>query len=377
MRLLFLNYEFPPACGGAGYASLALARELVVLGHRVDFLTAAAPGAPAEEERQGVRVRRVHAIRRSVHDAGLLGVLSFLCGAAARLPGIMRRESYDACHYYFSLPTGLLSRLPGQHRRMPYVVSLRGSDVPGYDPRLAALHKVLLPVTRSIWRDAYRVVANSEGLRHLALMSAPQQRIDVILNGVEQAVLRAQNGAVRAGLRILAVSRLIERKGLATLVQALADLPGERVSLDIAGAGPCRESLEHLARERGIAARVRFHGFVEHDNLAQLYRAADVFVLPSRAESCSMALLEAMAAGLPIIATRVDGTPELIEHGSNGLLVAPDDPLALSTALRELADNPAQRERFGAANRALVAERYSWRLVAKRYEAIFSQAVGS
>jgi glycosyltransferase involved in cell wall biosynthesis len=377
MRLLFLNYEFPPACGGAGYASFALARELVMLGHNVDFLTAAAPGAPAEEERQGVRVRRVRAMRRGVHDVGLFGVLSFLCAAAGRLPDIMRRESYDACHYYFSLPTGLLSRLPGRHRQMPYVVSLRGSDVPGYDPRLTLLHRLLLPITRSIWRDAYRVVANSQGLRKMALSSAPGQTIDVILNGAESMPLKQQDGAARTELRLLAVSRLIERKGLATLIEALADLPAPYISLDIAGEGPCHESLLRLARERGVAGRVRFHGFVEHDNLAQLYRAADLFVLPSRAESCSMALLEAMAAGLPIVATRVDGTPELIEHGYNGLLVAPSDARALAAAILQLADDPAQRERFAAANRRLVAERYTWRLAAKRYEAIFSQAIAS
>jgi glycosyltransferase involved in cell wall biosynthesis len=353
---------------------LATARELVTLGHSVDFLTTATPGAAEDAEIEGVRVYRVRSHRRGVHEVGLPGALSFVFAAAVRLPAIARRVSYDVYHYYFSLPTGVLSLLPGRHQRRPYVISLRGSDVPGYDPKLARYHSAMLPITRRIWRDAHRVVANSHALRSLALGSAPDMTIDVILNGADLSPRNGTRGG-GSGLRVLAVSRLIARKGLDVLINAIGRLRAEPLSLDIAGDGPERKFLEQLARSCGVADRVRFHGFMCRPALASLYEQADIFVLASLTESCSMALLEAMGWGLPIIATRVGGTSELIDHGSNGLLIRANDVDELTTAVRELSHDPARRERFTVANRALARDRFSWRSVAEAYQRIFQDAV--
>src|SRR5665213_2727437 len=373
MRLLFINYEFPPVGGGAAYASLTLAHELVRLNHQIDFLTIATDGNTADEFIDGIHVHRVRAYRRGVHESGVIGALSFLGFAATRLRQLARANRYDAYHYYFSLPTGLLTFVPGEHRRQPYVVSLRGSDVPGYDPALNWPHRSLLPITRRIWRGAYRVVTNSANLRQLALNSAPDMAIDVILNATSMTATCSAR-ETRTGLRVLVVSRLIARKGIDTLILALAKPGNEDLSLDIAGEGPDGGTLRRLAHACGVAGRIRFHGFVSRAGLAALYADADIFVLSSLAESCSMALLEAMGAGLPLVASRVGGTVELIEHGSNGLLFKPQDVDELAVALHTLARNPALRERFAAANRALAHRHFSWRAVARQYEAIFQRA---
>jgi glycogen(starch) synthase len=375
MRLLFVNYEFPPVGGGAAYASIATARQLVLMGHRVDFLTTTTRGKTVTEEIDGVQVHRVRAYRRGVHDASVLGALSFVAMAARRLRSLARENHYDAYHYYFGLPTGLLSRVPGAHRCRPYLVSLRGSDVPGYDPALAWLHTLMLPVTRRIWCDAYRVVANSQALRTLALASAPRLSIEVISNGATETGAIPTFRHTGTDLRILTVSRLIARKGLRMLITALARSQRSDLSLDIAGDGPCRASLEQLAVSFGIADRVHFHGFLDRLNLARLYAQADIFVLASVAESCSMALLEAMAAGLPLIATKVGGTIELVEHGYNGLLIDSEDVDALRAAIESLAQDPSQRQRFAAANRRLVQERFSWDSIARQYESIFVRSL--
>jgi len=373
MRLLFVNYEFPPVGGGAAYASLATARELVAMGHQVDFLTSATPGAQKDEEIDGIRVFRVRCHRRGVHDIGLLGALSFLAFAVPRLRALAKHNRYDACHYYFGLPTGVLSCVPGAHRASPYIVSLRGSDVPGYSPELGKLHHFMLPITRRIWRRAHRVIANSQDLRRLAAASMPGLPVDVILNGAEMPEILPSDARPRPGGRILTVSRLIERKGLDTLIRAVARSRDRMLHLDIAGEGPEGPALRLLAHSIGVADRVRFHGFVDRAQLGTLYANADVFTLVSLAESCSMAMLEAMAAGLPIVATKVGGNVELIEHNVNGLLVEPENIGALSSALSALAADSQQRLRFGAYNRALIEQRYGWRSVAQQYEAIFKE----
>ncbi len=323
-----------------------------------------------------MRIHRVRSFRRGVHQSGLIGAASFVTLAAARLSELAQSRAYDLYHYYFSLPTGVLSLLPGAHRARPCVVSVRGSDVPGYDRSLLWQHKLLLPVTRRIWRGAYRVVANSADLRRLALASVPDTRIEVILNGADPSRVIASPREARNGLRVLAVSRLIARKGLDTLIRAAQRTPPGLLSIDIAGEGPDAEELRQLARSCGLSDRVQFHGFADRDALACLQESADMFVLPSRSESCSMALLEAMAAGLPLIATSVGGNAEIVRHGVNGLLFKPLDVDGLARALCTLAANPALRQRFGNASRSLARERFSWGAVARRYEAIFLEAVG-
>ncbi|HEY6456172.1 MAG TPA: glycosyltransferase family 4 protein [Steroidobacteraceae bacterium] len=376
MRLLFINYEFPPVGGGAAYASLAAARELVGMGHEVHFLTAGDPTGLGGEEVDGIRVHRVRAHRSGVHEAGLVGAASFVVSAAIRMRSLLREHHYDVCHYYFGLPTGLLSMVPGVHKRLPYVVSLRGSDVPGYEPALRFLHRALWPLTRHIWRDAFRVVANSRDLRRLAQTSAPRIPIDVIANGATVPDLNPPRSGASSGIRVLTVSRLIPRKDLETLIIALSQVDDPSMTLDIAGEGPQAESLRALARSLHMQHRVRFHGYVDRVGLARLRAAADIFVLTSVSESCSMALLEAIAVGIPAIATRVGGTCELIEHGRTGLLVGAHDAHGLCAALTSLARNAPLRRQFSEAGRALLAERFSWRIAALRYEALFLQAAG-
>ena len=379
MKVLFVNYEFPPVGGGAARASLATARELVAIGHQVDFLTIDTTDADADApaEIDGVRVHAVRAYRRGHHDVSMAGSLSFLLQAARLLPRLAREESYDVAHYYFGLPTGLLTFVPGLHRSRPYIVSLRGSDVPGYDPKLAMYHRVLRPVTGRILRNAYRVVANSEALRGLALAAFPQERIDVIHNGVAglpaAVPLPVENGK---SLRLLTVSRLIMRKGLDDLIRALAKLGRPEVLLDIAGDGPARSQLAQLASDLGVTGQVRFLGYTGHADLAGLYRQADLFVLSTRSESCSMALLEAMAAGLPVIATRVGGNPELVRHDATGLLVRPDSVDELAGAIGALLDDPVRRARLGADGLSKANREHSWRSVARKYETVLYEAIG-
>jgi glycosyltransferase involved in cell wall biosynthesis len=312
-----------------------------------------------------------------VHDIGLLGALTFVAFAAPRLRALARQNHYDVCHYYFGLPTGLLSCVPGAHRDRPYVISLRGSDVPGYSVNLRRYHRLMLPITRRIWRGAHRVLANSQDLRRLAQASVPGVRIDVILNGAATSTAVRSPPSPDAPVRVLTVSRLIERKGLDTLIKAIARSRNRTLHLDIAGEGPEGAALQRLTRACGLADRVRFLGFVDRIRLSSLYAHIDMFALVSRAESCSMAMLEAMAAGLPVIATRVGGNVELIQHERNGLLVEPGNVETLACALSTLAADPQQRLRFGACNRALVEQRYGWRSVAQRYESVFREALCS
>jgi glycosyltransferase involved in cell wall biosynthesis len=209
------------------------------------------------------------------------------------------------------------------------------------------------------------VVAASDGARDRALkLMDPAQagKVHVVRLGVD--AVRFSSGAkgvhetqkAPVGVRVLCLGRLIERKAQGVLVTAVARLAerGVPVDLTIAGDGPTRPSLERLAADLGVADRITFTGVVGQEEAIELYRAADVFALPSLAEGLPVVLMEAMACGVATVSTRIDAVPELIDDGATGLLVDPGDAHGLAAALERLAADPDLRARLGQAAREQV-----------------------
>jgi len=371
VRLLLLNYEFPPLGGGASAATFFMARELATRGHHVEVITSSAPGCAAMELIDGVRVHRVFSLRRGVQDAGLVGAATYVLSAIGKLRQLARTGDFDCAHFYFALPTGVLAPLWVRWSRRPYVVGFRGSDVPGYDGGrlLATLHRLLRPLTRRILAGANHVTANSVSLRQLAQRSFPGLRIQDIPNGVCTSTFRPPTEQRRAGPpRLLTVSRLVQRKGLEDLIAAIARPSLSDCGLTVVGEGRLRSQLEALARSLGVADRVAFAGRLHGDDLSACYRNADCFVLPSHAESCSMSLLEAMASGLPVVAARTGGIPELVEDLVNGRLFEAGDVQDMADAIAWMIESDERRNRIGAANRLAVSLTHSWPAIASLHE---------
>lgn len=378
MRILLLNYEYPPLGGGAGLATAALAEGLAEQGVAVDVVTAGLDSVTGSEEACAgrLRVHRVRSRRTGIHEAGMLDAASYLRAAFPLVRRLLRTHRYDAAHFFFSLPTGAL--LPFLDLRgTPVVVSLRGSDVPGYDPHnrgMQLAHRLLKPFTRWIWRRADRVVAVCESLGGLTLQTSPGLRYSVVPNGVDLARFcppgtERSNG--RRTIRCLAVARLIERKGLGDLIRAFARLERGRFELEIVGGGPDEAVLRGLVSSYGLDQEVRFRGVLDRSAVAQRYREADLFTLPSSAEAFGNVFAEALASGLPIVASNVGGIPELVEHGSNGLLVTPGDVEGLAGAIRYLAGDPTLRHEMADRNRAKAEATLEWAHVTKRYLSIY------
>ncbi len=354
-------------------------------GVAVDVVTAGAgPGAerrsagrPAEPlEEGGLTVYRVKSWRTGVHEAGMGDAASYLVAALPVIRRLLRVHKYDAVHIFFSLPTGAL--LPFLSLRgTPVVVSLRGSDVPGYDPHNSSLqsaHRLLAPLTRWIWRRADRVVAVCESLGQLALRTWPDLRYAVVPNGVDLKLFHPADPATPRPsnrIRCLAVARLIERKGLGDLIRALALLERGRFELEIVGGGADEGVLRDLAARLDVAEDIRFLGPLPRAEAAERYRQADLFTLPSSAEAFGNVFAEALASGLPIVGSATGGIPDLVEHGSNGLLVSPGDVHALAGAIRYLADHPELRAEMALRNRTKAEATLEWAQVTRRYLSIY------
>jgi len=235
--------------------------------------------------------------------------------------------------------------------------------------------------TRLVYeRLTQRTAAISDSVASALLQGGvPRERIVVIRSSIDPAScvarrprqeLRDELGASASDAVVLTLGALVPRKGLDVLLAALASLHarGLRPQLWIAGEGEQRAELEGLARSLSLE-RVRFLG--RRGDAADLLGAADVFAMPSRREGLGVAALEALGAGCAIVATRVGGLAEVVEHERSGLLVAPEDPAALADALQRLLGDAALRERLAAAGRARLDALYHVDAMVGAYEELY------
>ncbi len=204
----------------------------------------------------------------------------------------------------------------------------------------------------------------------------PAWKIAVIPFGVERYGRLRRKAAKR--LRVLAVAKVVERKGLDVLLEAAAGLRDRGVPfvVRIVGDGPALPALRAQAERFGLAGAVRFEPPVEHSKIAAVYADADVFCSPTRSEPFGQTILEAMSAGLPVVASEVGALPELVTPRT-GVLVPPDDPSALVTALERLDADPARRRRLGEAGRRRAETTFSWKAVIDEYEKVMDRTIAA
>jgi glycosyltransferase involved in cell wall biosynthesis len=374
MKVLIINSEYPPVGAGAGNACANIARLLVRLGNEVAVVTAGYGRLPKDETVDGVRILRGPASRRRVDRSTALEQVVFILGACFRCLGLLRSFRPHATLAFFGLPSGAVAWFLKWFFGIPYVVSLRGGDVPGFRPYDFWLyHRIAVPFLRVIWHGAEAVIANSRGLRDLARTFDPSMEIPIIPNGVDIERFTAE-GRDWSAANILSVGRVVHQKGLDLGLVALADLKDLAWEWRIVGDGPQVASLREDLERAGIEARVEIVGWAGTAELAAEYRRASLFVFPSRHEGMPNALLEAMASGLPVIASRVAGNEELVVHGETGILVPPDDPDALREALRRLLGDESERERMGRAARRRVEADFRWDTTAAGYLTVLERA---
>lgn len=365
MNLAFLIGRFPPHdVGGAERQAERLAGLLAARGHDVTVVTRQWPGRARRETRDGFRIERV-----PVALAGPPRTALDLVGTLAALRALKPRPDAVLCFQTFA--SGFVGGVADLTLGLPCVVWVRGENEYRFDRR----PHFLLPA-RFAWGRARRVLVQSEehrarlldSLRARDVLAAEQlaPRLDVLGNGVD-----VPERPARTGDDWLYVGRLIRNKGVDVLLEALARVRGTAsdAPLWILGDGPERTALAAKAKSLGVDAR--FEGFQSRDRLPAYYEKARAIVLPSlEGEGLPNALLEAMAHGLPAVATELPGVHELVLGA--GPIVPPGDPGALATALRSLED-PAERRRAAFVARQRALER-SWEAIVPRLESVLAEA---
>jgi len=253
------------------------------------------------------------------------------------------------------------------------ILHLHGS---GYDRFYASVSPKKQGAIRDAFRRADRVVVLSEYWRKFVVetLGTNPDKVVEIANGVTAPARSGPRRPKSANtpVTILFLGEVGPRKGVPTLLEAvarpeLADLPW---TLIIAGNGDLA-TYRAEARRLGITDRVSFPGWQDEASVERLLDDADMLVLPSRAENQPLSILNAMSASLPVVASNVGAIPEMIEDRQSGILVPPDDPVALAFALRELISDPAERERMGKRGEAIFKARFRLEDTIERFEALY------
>ncbi len=379
MRILIVNYEFPPIGGGGGIATYYIARELCRKGHSVSVLTSRFRELRWHEELEDIQIYRVPVLRKRRDYCSVLEMATFILSSLPMLFYLLLTRKFDLLHIFFGVPSGPLGYIAKKIFGIPYIIRMGGGDVPGFRPfQYKYLYTMLTPFLNILWRNAEFLVANSDGLRDMAQRVFPGQPIHVIPNGVD--LYRFNNRLQRCPtpeVRILFVSRLIRRKGLQFLIDAMPTIRKQAhvpFVIHVVGDGPDKELFTRQIEERGVNEYFRFHGYVDHGKLPDYYLDADLFVLPSLAEGMPNVVLEAMGSGLPIVATKVPGSEELVHDGQNGFLIEHDKPEELIRALVSLINKRSLREKMGCQSKAIARE-YGWDRVADDYMELYRNTV--
>ncbi len=401
-RVAYLTGEYPRA------SDVWIQREIAALRSRgvvVDSFAVRRPGDDhmVGEEQRTERARTTYLLDRRRSIDGLrahvgLALRSpgrYLDGArlasSTRRPGLrgaIRQAAYFAeagllaheirqrgiphLHNHFGDSSCSVAMLAAELGGFTFSFTLHSPGV-SYEPRAWRLDTKL---ARASFCACISYFCRAQTLVHAALEH--HDRIHVVRCGVDDDSYTPVRHVGR-GRRLLFVGRLTELKGVTVLLEALQQVKKEQpdVELTIVGDGPDRDRFEAVACELDVADHVRFVGARSQAEVADQLADTDVFVLPSFAEGVPVTLMEALAAGVPVVATHVGGVAELVEHGINGYLVLPGDAVSLADALLALLDDPRSRQLFGQAGRAKVGAEFSNDIEAAKLEALFEAVIGA
>ena len=370
LKVLILNYEYPPLGGGAATATQNLLKKYSKRDNlEVDLVTSSAGKYREESLSENIKIYFLD-IKKSgdTHNQGLKDLLIYSLKAYFKAKKLNKEKDYDVIHSFFGIPCGFLAMLIDDD----YLVSLRGSDVPFYSKKYYILDKLIFQhLSKLIWEKAKYVIANSQGLKDLALKTIPDQEIGIIYNGIDWVEELPERNKEK--FIVVSTSRLIERKGIDYLIKAFARFSEgkEDVELRLYGGGNQREDLENLTRELNIGSKVIFFGKQPQEVLYKDIVKYNVFVIPSKNEGMSNSMLEAMVRGLPIIATDVGGTKELVNE-RNGFVVEKENTKQISEALEKLYNDRELAEKMGRASREKVRD-LSWDKIAEQYIELYKK----
>ncbi len=341
MKILVVNYEYPPVGGGGGRVAAQVAVELARRGHEVRVQTSRCGDLPPRQMISGVDVRRVFSFRHKADTCSVPEMAGYVVSNA--WPVFRAAQSWrpDVMHVHFAVPTGPVAWLAHRLTGVPYVLTAHLGDVPGGAPEQTDhLFRVVKPFTGMIWRDAAAVTAVSTHVAELARAAYGIQPA-VIVNGVSVRAAAPPEPSADGVLRLLFVGRMSVQKNPVFLARVFAAIKGRPWRAVFLGDGPLRGALQRELARAGVAGQCDLRGWAGEEEVRTNLDAADVLVMPSLTEGLPVAAVEAAARGLAICGSAIPGLRDVLEDGVNGWTCPVGDQAAWVRVLGQALDDRA------------------------------------
>lgn len=382
MRILFLSYKFPASGEEADDALYCLLSEYAQNSEiQADFVTTSDDGeAHAFKLGENVTIYRLP-IRKNSENRPFqsrLEVFRYAWKTYKFCKTLAKTNSYDLTHSFSIVPCAIVAYLLKRKFKIPYVIALESQDVDGFDKKIVSLRKKLDSIIKKVWEEACFYVASSQRMAKLMLVSKPEREIEVIYNGIDTKEFFPDPAKKDANnFTVICVSDLVPEKGLRFLIRAFNILVKRygHLRLIIVGDGSEKSALEDLVFVLGLKKLVTFTGSVPQNKLLEYYQKANIFVHPSIEENLnSKTMLEAMACGLPLLATKNCRNSELIEDGKSGFIIKGNESHDLCEKIEQFILNKNLEPEMSRKSREL-AEKIDWSAIADKYFEIYEKTI--
>ena len=375
MRIAIVTYTYYPLIGGQEVFAQEVAEHFVKKGWEVDIITMYLDKSLKKLENiNNVMVHRI--------GMGKIKYLSFLMGYFRLVCYLLRLDKgkkYDLIHAVGDGHPSIITITIKKLKRKPGMITIQGGCISaGFKSNLSG--RISRKLQEWSFKNADLVHVISQSLAERA-KKLGAENIVIIPNGVDSRLfkpmgkkeLRKKYGISAEEKIIISVARLDPVKGVDYLIKATALVGGgiPDLRLIVIGDGEQRKQLEELINRLYLDSKVHLLGFLSHQQISEYLNMSDVFVLPSRHEGLGIALIEAMACGVPVIGSRVDGIPDVIDDGKNGILVPPGDVNELAEAIERLLRDKNLRDNFTKAGFEKVQERFLWNSILQQIEQIY------
>ncbi len=377
MNILLINYEFPPIGAGAATATYHIAKCLVRQGHEISVLTSSFKNLKGWAKEDGIKVFRCLSLRKKAGQSNLTEMFLFVLSAFLVLPKILREQKIDYMIIFFSFPCGPLGLWGKLISKTPFVISLRGGDVPGNEPSLELIHKFFKPLRQLIFRNSSAITANSKGLKTMSEKTDPFH-VKIIPNGVDIDYFTPVHKENQRRI-FLFVGRFRHQKNLFFLLANMDAVAYEHIcefELHLVGEGPLKHALQNYGDALKIRNQIFWHGWCGKEKLKQHYQRADCLLNPSFYEGMPNTVLEAMSCGLPVIASNVAGNNALVSHEETGFLFDIKHPKEFQSAVVQLFKNKELARTMGQKGRVRAEKEFSWSKSAMDYILVLSGKEG-
>ncbi|MGK5082320.1 glycosyltransferase family 4 protein [Bdellovibrionota bacterium FG-1] len=373
-RLAILTHEYYPVlCGGTVFAE-KMAIEWSALGYDVEILTCRiGKSFPPEETVGPFRVRRFWTGRKSIHDAKLIELLTFFALGLPQILVYLARHPKDLLFSIFAIPSGLIGNLASRLLRVPHFTFVDAADTPGIQSAQQGLMRFMRPVFRWATTHATGVII-LQGIEEIARPQISNPRLTIIPNGTSIPDEIAQPGSKNARVEFLSIGRIVLRKGFKEILEALAEVAKRRQDfhLTIIGYGTREDEIREILKSYQLESFVTLVGRVEYAQLKSYYLQSDCYLFYGAPEGSSLAMIEALSYGLPMIVSDDPGTRAYVIQGENGALVEHLQPKKLAAAIETLLENRTQIPFYGKRSRE-IAVQYSWTNIARKYDQFFGE----